>query len=279
MSIANELTDNRPRPLSARGLKAAAVARIMMRQQLAYKTDFLMRASFMFIILFVFVQLWSAAYGGDRTRVIDGYTLKQIIWYLVFTEAITMGVPALCGLIENEVKSGDIAVRLIRPLSYVGYHYAAYVAEAVFRFFVHLAVGGAVAWLCVGPPAFGLGWLGLFSLTLGALTIAFLLNMIVALCAFWVEETRGMEFVLHKLQFTVGGMLLPLDLMPEPLQRACAWLPFQAMLYFPARTAVNFGSAPLGEQFAIQAAWIAVLTAAVLLIYRRGVSKLHVNGG
>ncbi|NBD22761.1 ABC transporter permease [Paenibacillus glycinis] len=265
--------------LSARSKKAGAVARITMKQQMAYKTDFIMRASFMLMILYVFVQLWSAAYDGDAGRVINGFTLKQIIWYLVFTEAITMGVPALCGLIENEVKNGDIAIRLIRPLSYIGYHYAAYLSEAVFRFYIHLAVGGAIAWLCVGPPTFGLGWAGLFSLTLGALTIAFLLNMIVALCALWVEETRGMEFVLHKLQFTVGGMLLPLDLMPEPLQRVCAWLPFQAMLYFPARTAVNFGAAPLLQQFVIQAAWIAVLAAAVMLMYRRGVSKLHVNGG
>ncbi|MBM7565746.1 ABC transporter permease [Paenibacillus sacheonensis] len=265
--------------LAAGGSKAGAVARITIRQQMAYKTDFIMRASFLLMILYVFVQLWSAAYDGDHARIINGYTLKQIIWYLVFTEAITMGVPALCGIIENEVKSGDIAVRLIRPLSYVGYHYAAYLAEAVFRFFVHLAVGSAIAWLCVGPPTFGMGWAGLFSLTFGAITVAFVLNMIVALCAFWVEETRGMEFVLHKLQFTVGGMLLPLDLMPEPLRRICVWLPFQAMLYFPARTAVNIDAAPIAEQFAIQAVWILLLGALVMWMYKRGVSRLHVNGG
>ncbi|SFS84349.1 ABC-2 family transporter protein [Paenibacillus sp. BC26] len=262
-----------------RSKKIGAVAQITMRQQMAYKTDFIMRASFLLLILFVFVQLWSAAYDGDSTRVINGYTLKQIIWYLVFTEAITMGVPALCTAIENEVKSGDIAIRLIRPISYVGYQYAAYLSEAVFRFFVHLAVGSLIAWTFVGPPNFGLGWAGLLSLTLGALTIAFLLNMVVALCAFWVEETRGMEFVLHKLQFTVGGMLLPLDLMPEWLQRICSWLPFQAMLYFPARTAVNYGSVSLLQQIAIQAAWIAVLACFTIMMYRRGVAKLHVNGG
>lgn len=265
--------------LSVRGLKAGAVARITLRQQVAYKMDFLIRASFLLLILYVFVQLWSAAYGGDSTRVINGYTLKQIIWYLVFTEAITIGVPPLCGLIEDEVKNGDIALRLIRPLSYVGYHYAAYMSEAVFRFFVHLVIGGTIAWLSVGPPTFGLGWAGLFSLTLGALTVAFMLNMIVALCALWVEETRGMEFVLHKLQFTLGGMLLPLDLMPGPLRKICEWLPFQAMLYFPARSAVNFGDSPLARSFLIQAAWIAVLTAVVLFMYRKGVKKLHVNGG
>ncbi|WP_225442758.1 ABC transporter permease [Paenibacillus lycopersici] len=279
MRMDERMPGNRLSFLGIKSMKSGAVARITIRQQLAYKTDFIMRASFLLMILYVFVQLWSAAYGGDHTRVIDGYTLKQIVWYLVFTEAITMGVPALCGVIENDVKSGDIAIKLIRPLSYIGYHYAAYVSEAAFRFCIHLAVGSIIAWLSVGPPAFGYGWAGLFSLTLGAFTVAFMLNMAVALCALWVEETRGMEFVLHKLQFTVGGMLLPLDLMPEPLQRVCSWLPFQAMLYFPARTAVNFGTAPVARQFAIQAFWIAALAALVTWMYRRGVKKLHVNGG
>ncbi|MFC5651644.1 ABC transporter permease [Paenibacillus solisilvae] len=263
----------------AKGLKAAAVWRITWRQQLAYKVDFFMRASFLLLILFVFVQLWSAAYDGDSTKVIAGFTLKQIVWYLVFTEALTMAGPPLCGRIEEEVKNGDIAVRLIRPLSYVGYHYISYLAEAYIRFFVHLFAGSVIGWLFVGAPSFGFGWVGLFTLSFGALTIAFLLHMTVALCAFWVEETRGMEFVLNKLQFTVGGMLLPLDLMPEWLQRICAWLPFQAVLYFPARTAVNYGNTALLQLFLIQAAWAALLTAAVMWMYKRGVGKLHVNGG
>ncbi|MBB6673188.1 ABC transporter permease [Cohnella nanjingensis] len=263
----------------ASGSKGIAVGRIAWRQQLAYKTDFVLRASFLLLILFVFEQLWSAAYGGDFAKEIGGFTLKQIVWYLVFTEALTMAVPPLAARIEEEVKNGDIAVRLTRPISYVGYHYASYMAEAAFRFLVHLAVGSLIAWPFVGAPAFGAGWAGLLILSVGALSVLFLLNAIVALSAFWVEETSGLSFVLSKLQFTVGGMLLPLDLMPEWLQRVCAWLPFQAALYFPARAGVQADSAELLRDLAIQAAWLIALSAIVMFIYRRGVRKLHVNGG
>ena len=100
--------------------KAAAVARITIRQQLAYRADFVLRCSFLLLILFVFVQLWTAAYEGDREAVIGGFTIKQIVWYLVFTEALTMAGPPLAAKVEEEVKNGDIAVRLLRPMSYVG---------------------------------------------------------------------------------------------------------------------------------------------------------------
>ncbi|WP_274651813.1 ABC transporter permease [Paenibacillus humicola] len=263
----------------AAGRKIGAVARITLRHQLAYRTDFIVRASFLLLILFVFVQLWSAAYGGDGQLRIAGYTLKQIVWYLVFTEAITMAGPPVGTLIEDEVKNGDIAIRLIRPLSYIGYHYACYMAEAYFRFFIHLAVGAAVAWPLAGTPSFGYGWAALLALSFGAMTLAFLLSAAVALCAFWIEETRGLDFVLQKLKFTVGGMLLPLDMMPGWLQHLCAWLPFQAVLYLPARSAVDVSRAALPEQLVVQLLWIAAIAAVVSFIYRRGVKKLHVNGG
>jgi len=261
------------------GRKAAAVGRITFRHQLAYKTDFAMRGFFLLFILFVFIQLWSAAYEGDFEKVISGFTLKQIVWYLVFTEALTMAAPPLCSRIEEEVKNGDVAIRLVRPQSYLNYHFSVFFSEALTRFAVHLAVGSAIAWPFVGPPAFGYGWLGLLALSAGALTVTFLLLLIVGLCAFWVEETSGLYFVLQKLQFTIGGMLLPIDLMPEWLQRVCAWLPFQAALYFPAKMGVRFDGSLLAQQLSIQAAWIVALAFAASRMYRRGVTKLHVNGG
>lgn len=264
---------------SASFRKAEAVARITARQQAAYKMDFLLRSCFLLMILFVFVQLWTAAYDGDAAKVIGGFTMKEIVWYLVFTEALTMGAPPLTARVEEEVKNGDIAVRLIRPMSYLGYHYSTFLSEVAIRFIVNLAVGCAIAWSYVGAPDFGFGWLSLLALAAGALTITFLLNAMVALCAFWVEETSGLQFVLQKLQFTIGGMLLPVDLMPDWLQRVCSWLPFQAALYLPARSAVHYDGLLLLRYAGIQAAWIAGLGVLVTIIYRRGAKKLHVNGG
>jgi ABC-2 type transport system permease protein len=267
------------RYLTLKRRKYEAVLRITLRHHLAYISDFLLRSAFLLFILYIFIQLWQTAFGGAGSSVVAGYTLKQIIWYLVFAEAITMACPQLCIKIEEEVKQGDIALRLIRPISYTGYHFIAYLGEAVLRFGVNLAAGSAIAWTFTGPPAFGAGWAGLAALAAGSFTVAFLLNFTIALCAFWVEETRGLEFVLQKLQFTAGGMLFPLEMMPDWLQRVCGWLPFQAVLYFPAKMVVAFDARLLVQYMAIQWAWAAALFGITILIYRAGVTKLNVNGG
>ncbi|MFC3798136.1 ABC transporter permease [Cohnella sp. GCM10012308] len=267
------------RILSGAGRKQLAVVRIALRQQWAYKADFLLRSCFLLLILYVLGQLYGAAYEGNYDRAIGGFTLRQIVWYLVFTEAITMAGPPVGARIEEEVKSGDIAVRLTRPLSYVGYHYGSYLGEGVLRFAVLLAAGGLVAWLSVGPPAPGYGLIAYLPLAMLGLTISFLMTAAVGLCALWVEETRGLDFVLQKLQFTAGGLLIPIDLMPEWLQRICAWLPFQAALYLPARLGVRFDGHELLRACSLQLAWIAALALLVAFIFRRGTGKLHVNGG
>lgn len=265
--------------ISVAGRKQLAVVRIALRQQWAYKTDFLLRACLLLLLLYVLGQLYAAAYAGDYDRAIGGFTLRQVVWYLVFTEAITMAGPPVGVRIEEEVKNGDIAVRLTRPLSYVGYHYGSYMGEGVLRFIVLLVAGGMVAWLTVGPPALGYGPIAYLPLAMLGLTLSFLMTAAVGLCAFWVEETRGLEFVLQKLTFTAGGLLIPIDLMPEWLQRVCAWLPFQAALYLPARLGVRFDGQELLRACSLQLAWIAALALLVTFIFRRGAGKLHVNGG
>jgi len=259
--------------------KYPAVTRITLKHSFAYIADFCVRTAFLIIILYIFMQLWGATYAGEGEPTIAGYTFSDMVWYLIVAEAITIALPSLQAVVEQDVKSGDVAYRLTKPMNYVGYYFAWYNAEVLLRTTVNLIAGGALGLLVFGVPDFGFGWLAFLVMAFGAFTVNFLLNMIVALCAFWVEETIGLEFIYKKLLFTAGGMLMPLDMFPLWLQDICRWLPFQAVLYFPASTVTNFDAAKLPGMLAMQWGWAAVLAAVVAWMYGRGVRKLHVNGG
>jgi ABC-2 type transport system permease protein len=181
--------------------------------------------------------------------------------------------------VEEEVKSGDVAYKLTRPVSYIGFHYMGFMSEVAVRFLINLAVGTILGVLVLGLPDFGYGWLAFFLVAAFGFTINFLMNMMLALCAFWVEETKGLEFVYHKLLFTIGGMLMPLEIFPSAMQQICRLLPFQTVLYFPAKTAVRFEGSKLLAMLGVQCFWIVILGLIVFYIYSRGVKKLNVNGG
>lgn len=259
--------------------KYRSVMTITLKHHFAYMADLLLRTLFLLIILYVFIQLWSATYGGLGTAVIAGYTFEEIIWYLIFSESLIMAAPRINLTVEDEVKSGGIAYLLTRPMNYLLYHYSRYIGEFGIRLLVNMAVGGTLGVLLFGPPSFGFGWLAFWPVTLGAMTVNYCIRMTLALCAFWVEETQGLAFVYDKLLFTIGGMMLPLELFPEALRRVCEWLPFQTIIYFPVKIMLQAEAGRLLEMLLTQGVWVVLMGGLLLWVFGRGARKLNVNGG
>jgi ABC-2 type transport system permease protein len=94
-----------------------------------------------------------------------------------------------------------------------------------------------------------------------------------------VEDVSAFTWIYQKLAFIFGGMLIPLDFYPQWLQTAAKFLPFSSAIYGPARLFVS----PTAELFinvmTLQLAWIFTLTVLLIVIYRRGLTQLTVNGG
>jgi len=74
-------------------------------------------------------------------------------------------------------------------------------------------------------------------------------------------------------------MLIPLDFYPQWLQTLAKFLPFSSAIYGPSRLFVT----PTAEFFinvmTLQLAWIFMLTFLLVVVYRRGLTQLTVNGG
>lgn len=260
-------------------LKYGAISRITVKNQLAYVTDLLVRTLFLLLILYVFVQLWTVTYSGAGASVIGGYRFDELIWYLIFSESIVTAVPRMHVTVEGEVKTGGIAYLLNKPMSYLLYRYAEFAGEYAVRLAINLLIGSVLGVAFFGLPDFGWGWAGFAVVAAGAMTLNYMIRMLLSLCAFWVEETQGLVFVYDKLLFTVGGMLMPLELLTGTLRDLVGWLPFQTMIYFPVKTVIQFDAGRMAEMLGVQLLWGLALGALLAAVYRKGVTKLNVNGG
>lgn len=246
--------------------------------KVAYPIDVLVRTFFFALILFIFTQLWGALLGEGTSIV--GFTRSQLVWYLMVTESIMLSNSRIDRRIEDDIKSGAVAYVLIRPLHFVWYQCSIYFGETLGLLLFNLAVGAGVATFLVGAPP-----LSLFSLPplLVALALAFLLNfftrMSLALLAFWVEDTGPFFWVYSKVLFTLGGLFMPLEVYPVWLQRIAAALPFNYILYRPARLFVAFSYRDALGAVGGQVLWTVVLLVLTLAMYSQGVKKVSVNGG
>jgi ABC-2 type transport system permease protein len=138
------------------------------------------------------------------------------------------------------------------------------------------AAGGLLATVVAGgPPRPATLVLAAPSLVL-AITANLLAQHVVAAVAFWIRDAGSVWFLYMKAVFILGGMIIPLELLPDGVQRAAMLLPFRAMAYVPARLAAGHWEP---ELFVEQLFWIAVLGTLATLAFRAGERRLQVVGG
>src|SRR5215216_5005861 len=124
------------------------------RSNLAYLGEVATRTVFLAVILYIFLQLWRVTYTQTGSTQLGGLTLAQMLWYLAMTEAITLSSPRVAQEVDQEVRTGALAVQLIRPLDYPLARLWMTLGERLVRFVLYIAVGTVLALLLVGPIAF-----------------------------------------------------------------------------------------------------------------------------
>ncbi|MCM0648040.1 ABC-2 family transporter protein [Clostridium swellfunianum] len=260
--------------------KYAEVSKITMSNSLVYFWNFLSKNIFFVFIMFIYLMLWKNIYSqkGDS---LGGLTLNKMIWYLVVTELITLSRTDLYNQVNEDVKTGNIAYLLNKPYNYVLYCLSYFLGEIGMKLLTNGIVGLSIGLIYVGTlENFRFVHLPfiVLSIIVGCI-IHFFIYIILALTSFWFEENSAFFWIYSKLVFTLGGMLMPIDLFPKWLQSISKYMPFAYVTYVPAKLAVDFSFASFYRQFFIQLVYLAVAFMVAMILYRKGAKSLNVNGG
>lgn len=256
-----------------------AIFKIQLQDRLTYAGDLAAQSVSIVLFLFVFFQLWRATYSASGTDSIAGLTLRDTMWYLMIAETAVLSRPRLTRIISEAVKDGSIAYQLNKPYNFILYHFSAALGETIPRMIFNLLMGSGLVYLTVGSPPSLWGWpAAIAALILGWL-IDFCITAMIGLAAFVTEDVSAFDWIYSKIQFLLGGLLIPLDFFPGWLRSISTALPFAYTVYGPARlfidpTPERFLGVLLGQIF-----WMSILCGLLLLIYRRSEQRLVINGG
>jgi ABC-2 type transport system permease protein len=263
--------------MSPRVAKYFAVAEAAARRALAERSGVVGRVVFLGVVLFVFSRIWAVL--GARGALAHAQQ-GDLVWYLGVTEWCVLSLPPVYLAIEADVRSGDVACRLVRPISYVGAQLADALGETALRLAVLGPASALFAFMIAGGGPSDPRGLAL-ALPLGLLASALAAASLVAigLSAFWVVDTSPVFWIWQKLLFVLGGLLLPLDLYPDWLRVAARFSPFPAMVFGPGRNALAFAPAEAVVTALELVAWSGVVAALLVWLSSRARARLTVNGG
>jgi ABC-2 type transport system permease protein len=259
------------------GPKYVAVAVSAGRQELADRGVLIGRAAFLGVILLIFSRLWEVVLA-ERTGLAIGRT--ELIWYLALTEWVVLSLPPLYLEIEGDVRTGDIAYRLTRPVSYVGER----LAEAAGAMGVRLVSIGVAAcgfaWLLAGGfPADPRGLVLALPVGLLASALGLTSHAAIGLFAFWIHDTSPVYWIWQKLAFVLGGLMFPLDVYPDWLHAGAELTPFAPMIYGVGSMAFGFDPSLALATAVRLLLWSGALVLLLAWIHRRALESIQVHGG
>lgn len=254
-----------------------AMARLRFLTLLAYRLNYWSGVLTYIVYIGGYYFLWRAVYGGAST--VAGMPIGAMVTYLAaawMTRAFTYNT--LDQDIEEEVRTGLVAVQLLRPYPYLAGKLWAAGGEALFRAAFWMLPGMAVAALVFplhlpGRPAtYGLWLLS----ALGAFLVNAEFNAAFGLATFFLQSATGVRWVKQRIVDLLSGVYLPLSFYPPAARRVLNLLPFRDIAAVPASVLTgSLGAAALAGQLA----WAAALALILALLWSRVRRILLVQGG
>lgn len=181
--------------------------------------------------------------------------------------------------IPERIRSGDIALDLVRPASLQLWSLAEDLGRAGYLFLVRgipPTILGALLFGIVFPPG-AAGWTAFLLSFLAGVLVSFGWRYLVALSVCWLIDDRGVATVSLVLTLFFSGMMVPLGLFPGWLGDLARSLPWAAMVQVPMD--VYLGKAALLPSLAFQVFWAAALFALGALGTRLIRHKVVIQGG
>ena len=265
---------HRPRSTTRRGLVEAL--RTAFHRSAIDGGGLVVAVAFYVVIVATLTGLWRVAVDANGGE-LAGYSAIALTWYIVTSEAAIVSVNARhIEDVGNDIAQGTVAVELLRPASVLGIRMATEIGRGLPKVAALFVAGGLLATVVSdGPPRPATLLLVAPSLVL-AITANLFAQHTVAAIAFWIRDAGSIWFLYMKAVFILGGMIIPLELLPDGVQRFAMLLPFLAMAYVPARFAAGFWEPALLLE---QLFWIGVLAIGASLAFRAGERRLQVVGG
>ena len=259
------------------------------RMLLQYRAAAVAGAGTQFFWGFIRIMILLAFYRSSSAPVPMDFA--DVVTYVWLGQALLALLPWNHDLeLERQIRSGDVAYELVRPLDLYAFWatriLATRVAAASLRAVPIVVVAGVAlpllgfeAWRLAPPDSAAAAALFVLAMIL-AVALGCALSMLVHISMMWTISGDGMVRLMPSVVTVFSGMVIPLPLFPDWSQPLLAALPFRALADVPYR--IYSGDIPVAEASApllLCSLWLVALVALGRALLARGQRALVVQGG
>ncbi len=234
---------------------------------------------------FIFIMIYRAFYQNAQEA--PAFVLPQLVTYIWLQQAFLVFI--MLWLRDNElfnlITSGNIAYELCRPCGIYHFWFAKLLAQRLVGAMLRCGPILLVAF-CL-PPPYRMGWpadeltLLLFLITLGlGVVVLVAISMFIYISVFYTMSPVGSMLLFSVTGEFLGGMVIPVPLMPDWLQWIVYRLPFRLAADLPFRIySGNIAPHDALLGIGVQIFWLTILVGCGKFAMNRALRRVVVQGG
>lgn len=263
--------------------KYLAIAKATWQEYFAYKTNFFLELIGGIFNTIIMVTVWMAIFRDHETGGIGGFTLPQMVTYLLGVGIINSFIllTSQGDEINDDINRGDLSNFLVKPMNIPLYWLTRDCCRRGFTFLLGVAeylflLIGFSHFLVPPSPVF-LFWTILTMLLAGILH--FVLFYIFSIIAFWMNETWGFRFVMRVFMTIATGAVIPISLFPPLWKAIFEILPFKYFAFVPMQIYLGkFSPQQIIQELSIELLWIFFALGISVWIWRKGLKRYSAYG-
>lgn len=236
------------------------------------------------LLIAVTFYLWLAIYGSSSEKIIKGFSLHEMIVYVILSFIVSVITHAqITSEIYREVKDGSIATYLIKPINYERRLLFESFGSLLYNFLLIFLAGFIIVLVLSFKYSLDINFgnvLLFFISTLLGFVINFFYSFAFGLLSFKITNMWGLAQIMSAILDLLSGALIPLVFFPNVIQKFLDFLPFKSMIYTPCMIYLGkLQAADIIKSFAIQVIWIIILYAIARAIWNALIKQLTILGG
>ena len=261
--------------------KYAALVKVGIQKELAYRTNFCIGIFSMAISFVVELAIWTAVYQGKSE--VENITYESMVIYMVMTSLLQRFLGSGTDeQIGEDFQSGNIVAAFLTPLGLPMRYSLQELGKGILNvgtlllLFVPYCIWKREVLAMVTPGQ----WLWFLLSVILAYVLFCIMNYMLGIVTFWTNSNIGIYMLKMACINIFSGMFIPVAFYPPLLREACMALPFQSIYYFPLT--IVMGEAE-GMQVAYglagQLFWIGALAISCAIMHRKAMSQIVIQGG
>ena len=254
------------------------------QRKLSYRADAVIFILGQAIMLAVTYYLWKAIYGSSPNSVMNGFSLNEMIIYILISFITSLVISAdVTQDMYREIKDGSIAINLIRPISYEKRMIFQGLGNVMYNFVVIFIISFIVITILYYKYTGSINLVNIIfyfvSIVLGML-INLYYRYAFGLLSFKITNMWGLSQMMGAVSELLSGTLIPIVFFPKAIQWMFNFLPFSSMIYTP--TMIYLGKitgVELIKAITIQVIWLCILIVIARVMWNTLIKKITILGG